>query len=288
MDLDPYEYRLYLKLKRIAGDIGSCYMGVNKLADACKMGRDKLIKCKHNLCLPREILNGKPLIRIEKRLSEAGDKDSDLITITDIWPENYKYFCSLSSRLPSRPERPQVVGHVDQGSRPRRHKEEHLKKEPEKEEHLSSAGAAEEICKFFLEEIRKKKPNFAQPNLTVWTKDFDLMMRIDKRELPEIMSVILWVVEDSFWFDKVLCPSKLRKQFDALQLKMKAEEEKNLIRKNREWALNMKDEHPEPLKGLSFDDKYVCNRSAGKEIAFAMNHEAFKTAFAAAFGARRT
>lgn len=92
MDLDPYEVRLYLKFKRIAGDAGYCNRSNARLAKETKMGLTKLKECKARLAQPFPELGGKPLIRITPRKNEDGGAKSDLITIVDIWPENFEIF----------------------------------------------------------------------------------------------------------------------------------------------------------------------------------------------------
>ena len=53
-----------------------------------------------------------------------------------------------------------------------------------------------------------------------WCKEFDLILRIDKRTYEDTVKVIKFSQEDSFWKSNILSPSKLRKQFDQLYLKM--------------------------------------------------------------------
>ena len=40
--------------------------------------------------------------------------------------------------------------------------------------------------------------------------------------------------------------------------------------------LEIKEKHPDDLKALTFDDKFVCNRHAGKEISFSLPEETFR------------
>jgi len=71
--------------------------------------------------------------------------------------------------------------------------------------------------------ILKRKPTFKKPNMKDWAKQIDLMIRIDKRKPNDILNVILWCQSDPFWQNNILSTAKLRKQFDQLELKMKAE-----------------------------------------------------------------
>lgn len=55
-----------------------------------------------------------------------------------------------------------------------------------------------------------------------WHQDIERLHRIDGYGYDQIERTIRWVQSDSFWRSNVLSASKLRKQFGALQLKMKS------------------------------------------------------------------
>lgn len=67
--------------------------------------------------------------------------------------------------------------------------------------------------------IQTNNPNAKTPNFNQWSKQIDLMIRIDKRMPEEIESVIRWCQADFFWAGNILSTNKLRKQFDQLWLK---------------------------------------------------------------------
>ena len=90
----------------------------------------------------------------------------------------------------------------------------------------SSNNFSENSHEFRLSEllfklIKKRNSNHKQPNLQTWSKYIDYMIRIDRRKVDEIRSVIFWCQQDDFWADNILSTQKLRKQFDQLVLKMK-------------------------------------------------------------------
>ncbi|MEI7636341.1 MAG: hypothetical protein WCJ37_03495 [Syntrophus sp. (in: bacteria)] len=76
------------------------------------------------------------------------------------------------------------------------------------------------LSELLLENILSRNPNFKKPNIQSWAKDIDLMSRIDNRPTEEIRRVIQWCQNDPFWQGNILSTSKLRKQFDQLQVKM--------------------------------------------------------------------
>ena len=49
LELSPYAVRLYLRLKRRAGENGSCYESSSNLAKGCKMSTHKIVDAKREL-----------------------------------------------------------------------------------------------------------------------------------------------------------------------------------------------------------------------------------------------
>lgn len=90
MDISVYAMRLYLQLKKIAGDNGVCYYTARDLAQMCRMSAGTVSKAK------QELLD-KELIRID-----TGDKWArDNITIVDMWPANFAYYAQEKEPQPS-------------------------------------------------------------------------------------------------------------------------------------------------------------------------------------------
>ena len=129
LELDPYEFRLYSKYKRIAGDQGMCIKSNKNLSRECRMSVRKLQQIKQSLAEPRELLGGKPLIRITERRTKHGDPDTDLVEIIDIWPDNFLYFIQRSNKGGARPA-PGVMHKVHEGGASGAPKEEQTKEEP--------------------------------------------------------------------------------------------------------------------------------------------------------------
>jgi hypothetical protein len=55
-------------------------------------------------------------------------------------------------------------------------------------------------------------------NLQKWSREIDLMLRIDKRTPEHVQQVIEFSQKDSFWKSNILSAGSLRKQFDKLWL----------------------------------------------------------------------
>lgn len=76
------------------------------------------------------------------------------------------------------------------------------------------------FAQYMGEKLVEIMPNMKKPNLESWANEIRLMTERDNRTLEEIRSVFDWANNDSFWRTNILSPSKLRKQFDKLQLKL--------------------------------------------------------------------
>lgn len=81
-----------------------------------------------------------------------------------------------------------------------------------------------------LKNIRKNNAGFKEPDLQKWSDDFRLMMERDNRLEEEIATLIDWCQQDSFWKANILSPSKLRKRYDQLVLKIQSSGQ---IKKNK-------------------------------------------------------
>lgn len=75
---------------------------------------------------------------------------------------------------------------------------------------------SEKLLAFILE----KNPNHKKPDIQSWARHVDLMLRVDKRQVEQIETVIDWCQSDSFWQNNILSTKKLREKFDQLFLKM--------------------------------------------------------------------
>ena len=100
--------------------------------------------------------------------------------------------------------------------------------------------------------MKQNNPNAKEPNIQTWSKDIDLMLRIDKRTPEQIKQVIEFSQKDPFWKSNILSTNKLREKFDALWLqkdgktkgKVKQFDERNYKEEDVE------DLYFNPLKGV--------------------------------------
>jgi len=83
------------------------------------------------------------------------------------------------------------------------------------------------VASYLFKHIRKRKPDYKQPDLQKWSEHADKMIRIDKRPIEQIRGVIKWCQLDEFWQNNILSVAKLRKQYDQLVLKMESSKKSN-------------------------------------------------------------
>jgi len=94
----------------------------------------------------------------------------------------------------------------------------------------TSAEAAEIVEKMH-EMIKRRLPNRAnkkrtQAQLQKDIETIEKIHRLDGYSYAEINAVMKWSQEDDFWSQNILSTAKLRKQFDKLVLRMRAEQKK--------------------------------------------------------------
>lgn len=136
-----YKISAYCVLKRTAGDNGHCTKSYTKLAVMSGMSYRNFKEMINQLCEIDPILN-KPLIQKITRITDCGDKDTNLILINDIWPDNMNFFKdeeggrAYGAPPQAQPASPQAygaqgVGHtVPEGRAYGAYKEETFKKNP--------------------------------------------------------------------------------------------------------------------------------------------------------------
>ena len=163
-------------------------------------------------------------------------------------------------------------------------KDKELKEIKERPANAGCSADAERLTDLFILKIKERKPDFKGIKRDKWLAEMERLLRIDKRDPDRVAHLIEWINTHNFWRTNILSIEKFRKQYDTIDLQISSEGEKDLIRQNREYALKLKSKYPEQLKDLSFDEKYVMNRGAGKELPFSLPHETFKEAVVSLFG----
>jgi len=113
---------------------------------------------------------------------------------------------------------------------------------------------AKELAQLLRDRIAIHSPGFKEPNLDLWAKDMDKLLRLDKRTPETIRRIILWACADVFWQGNILSPKSLRSKFDQLNLK-----EKTSLKKED----GVLEETPDTLKKNIFSPKWM-NKKNGR------------------------
>jgi hypothetical protein len=91
-ELDPFAFRLYVHLKRVAGENGKSTQSTTTLAKACRMSRPQIVDSK-------KVLVAKGLIKIDVVANPYGGRPYHEITVVDIWEENVAKFSTPKKQL---------------------------------------------------------------------------------------------------------------------------------------------------------------------------------------------
>lgn len=84
-----------------------------------------------------------------------------------------------------------------------------------------------QLSLLLAELMRNNNPNCKLPeDYQNWCKHFDYILRIDKREYDDVVSIIKFSQWDSFWKGNIRSPQKLRDQYDTLTLRRKSARER--------------------------------------------------------------
>jgi hypothetical protein len=94
---------------------------------------------------------------------------------------------------------------------------------PEEKHKFSEDSQEVKAAQYLFSFIKNNNPKTKEPDIQKWAKDINLILRIDNRDPVELKKIIEWCQTDSFWMCNILSPSKLRKQYDQLLLKMAKE-----------------------------------------------------------------
>lgn len=179
MNMSVYAFRLYVHLKRVAGDAGTCWQSTRTLAAACHMALGSVKKAK-------EELEKLKLITVKIIPGEHGEFSSHEITITDIWDKNNTAFTTCSPDEQDRTvTRTGPYHHVNTSVSPRETKNNPIKNNPNKNE-----GAKAHPPKT----SRAKDPRLEQEAIRVYRHEMSLHVPINWRD-----EVIAAVTDFDLW-----------------------------------------------------------------------------------------
>lgn len=86
----------------------------------------------------------------------------------------------------------------------------------------SEDGDEVRLAQLLYDLCKRDDSKFKEPNIQKWAEHIDRLIRIDGRNPKEVEDVMRWAKNDDFWNSNILSPSKLRKQFSQLKIKMES------------------------------------------------------------------
>ena len=135
---------------------------------------------------------------------------------------------------------------------------------------------AQLLTEDFFNLLKARKADIKLPDQARTAKAFELMLRVDGRQREQIVQVMAWATQHEFWGNVILSGDKLRKQFDQLQLKMKADEAEYDVAQNRLLAWEAK----KAGAPIIIEKRWVRNtKHDGKDLDLHMRHDAFCAVF---------
>jgi len=85
-------------------------------------------------------------------------------------------------------------------------------------------SCSKNLSNFLYSKIKANIPHFiGDPRK--WDRDFDLMLRLDKRDPEKARKLIEWCQADEFWRGNILSGNKFRKQYDQMSLRARTGQE---------------------------------------------------------------
>lgn len=196
----PYELAIYLHMKRVAGETGSCWLSAQTMADKLGCSRNTIAKYRN------ELLN-RGWIEVVGKAGKT--KPTDEYRIVDLWGVNHKEYAKKDSSTVEQSQKDsstgdEIVHHVNLVSSPRVHKEDPIKKNQEEEGEItpskysksffSGGEAFQEVMKILGEsnlprsavdtEIKKFVSYWTEPNKSGSKQRWELERTFDvKRRL---------------------------------------------------------------------------------------------------------
>jgi hypothetical protein len=207
-EISPNAVKLYLVLRKNGDNKrGTSYWSRKKLAEQMGCSANTMDRAK------KELLDIGAVCQINRK-NEHGDWTSNMYHIHVQTTANCRYLLAKVGRpIPTDGQTPIPTN----GEQTNNHIELRTKE-------LITRTYGDEVItmsNLFADLIQNNGIN--RPTVTDrWHQDIERLNRIDGYSWEQIEATIRWVQNDSFWQSNVLSPSKLRKQFGALQLKMKS------------------------------------------------------------------
>ena len=115
----------------------------------------------------------------------------------------------------------QQVSTIEEGKESKEREEENIPATRRRNRRFSDADLV--VAKEIWGGVLLLKADAQEPNLEAWANDVRMMAEIDGRTHDQIRDLFAWANRHTFWAANILSPSKLRKQWDRLEIQRNAE-----------------------------------------------------------------
>lgn len=159
---------------------------------------------------------------------------------------------------------------------------EDAKRKKIKKEAPPPSAIAQDLSEKFLQKLKRLKPDFVPRSTQKWPQEFDQMIDKENRDPQKIEQVIESMTPQQMVY--IQSAEKLRKQFDALELKNQTQIEKINKDQNRLFFLKYQNELKKDFKGFSFNEYDVIDTKSNKRIPLSLPHRQFVEAIAELIG----
>ncbi|MEY8192979.1 Replication protein O [Peribacillus simplex] len=191
------------------------------------------------------------LLQNEGMIHLKSDNKKTLITIN-----NYDFYQSNEDKKATQNrhgnDEKQTQKHTNKNDKELKNEKKDKKSSSRKSEIYDEESIPFQLSLRLLKNIRKNNAEFKEPNLQKWSADFRFMLERDKRTKEQVAYLIDWCQQDSFWKSNILSPSKLRKQYDHLIIKIKSEKGKKKSVQDFSTERPMHWEEPKPLTKMEY------------------------------------
>jgi len=119
------------------------------------------------------------------------------------------------------------------------------------------------ISNYLLLKILNNNENFKKPNIQSWASHVDKMIRLDKRSIDDITSIIDFATADDFWKSNILSTAKLRDKFDTLFIQSKKMPVKQKPKSNNFTNYDQRDYDYEAIERKAMQDRISKHNQGG-------------------------
>lgn len=215
-----YEQSLYLIMKRLAGEYGTCFASLNRLSK--NMGVHKTTVAK----TITKLLKRKWIKEIENKKVVGGIVRQFIIV--DLWKlniEEYESSADMTTQKSGANNEKSGALVDESGAQSDTNKNyiniDNKRRAPLKKKDINSED--KRLAKLLYDLIKKENPEwYVKPNWDTWANDIRKIKEIDNRTYEQIEWMIRFVQDDNFWRKNILSPAKLREQFNRLVVEAKS------------------------------------------------------------------